>query len=316
MHNRDFYKLLPNGNDYHPLSPEESYARAKGSMYEAWFDTLKASPWYKAMWDGHPVFNDPTPDAEGNNRAAKTKELFGDLRKVDFKKWWLSTGHRIFAERVPYIPVQTISVKFKKARHSLRRGANERPVQSMLIEIPLNLKPSAIRKQLNEIINEFDHFRSNFNRWEHSSADAPLSRDSNFTYFQISNWLEAFKHWEDNKSRKSQPYKLHDLCQDMGIAPELGFDGVEDDDVEPMRESERHRLMSDAAEYDLKRARNLMANATFMDFPSITPHDLATNYSASALKLAVKQATKPPSHDFNKSRQRKKEAEKRLKDAG
>jgi hypothetical protein len=312
----NFYKLLPNedGDGYDPLTPEQSYKRAIGSRYESWFDTLKASPWYKAMWDGHPVFDDPTPGVDGINRAVKTMERFGDLRKVNFKEWWFSTGHRIFAEHVPYVPVQAISVKLKNVRRSLRRGANERPVQSMLIEIPLNLKPSAIRSQINEILNDIEHFRSNFNPWVHSTADAPFSRNSKLDHLQVTNWLKVFKHWEENKSKKEPRYQLYDLCVDMQLTPELGFEDTESFEFEPIRV--RHERMTAVAEYALKNARNLMANAIFMDFPNTTQHELATNYSAPALKRAVRLANKPPSHDFNKARQRKKEAAKRLKDAG
>ena len=307
-----FYKLLPTNDTYEPLSIQQSLERAKGTLYEAWFDTMKASPWYKAMWDGHPVFDDANPREDGINRAQKAKELFGDIRKVKFDAWWLTTGHRIFAEGVPYMPVQTLSVKFKNKRVTKRREDGVRPVQSMLIEVPLNLKPSAIRKQLLEIVKEFEALGSNFNRWEYSTADAPFSRDAKFTFLTISNWLQVFEQWEQNKSRKNPQYQLHDLCQDMGLAPELGFDDVEDFTATHMSETKRNEKMATTAEKALQNARSLMANALFLDFPNTNPHPLATNFSSTELKREIKRANKPAQHDFNLTRQRKKTEAKRL----
>jgi hypothetical protein len=298
-----FFKLLPTNGRFTPLTPEESFERAKGTLYEAWFDTMKASPWYKAMWEGHPVFDDPNPNSDGTNRAQKAKELFGDLRSIKFNEWWFETGYRIFAEGVPYMPINILSVRYKTHRKNNARSSNApRPVESMLIEIPLNLSPSELRRQFNEIIEAHDNYYTRFNRWDHSTADAHFLRDTKLTYFQITHWLKVFAHWEKNKSRKNL-YQLHHLCQDMSLAPSLN-DGSEA--CSHMSDEMRHQRMASTAENALKNARNLMAHALFLEFPNYTAHELATNFSSAALKRETARATKPPSHDSNITRQRKK----------
>ena len=96
------YKYLNPEEDFAPLSLEDSLDRARESLYHAWFMLMKASPWYRAMLNGHPPFIQVTDSGHsyGDSAARSALEAFGDIREMNFNQWWRTTGHRIFAEDV------------------------------------------------------------------------------------------------------------------------------------------------------------------------------------------------------------------------
>jgi len=71
----------------------ESLERAKGTLYETWFNALQLSPYYQTMWETKEF---PSDDSK------RTFELFGDLRNVSFDTWWIEVGYGIFAEKKPF----------------------------------------------------------------------------------------------------------------------------------------------------------------------------------------------------------------------
>ena len=92
-----YYKGLGPEERIFAQTPEAAAAKAKGTLYEAWFDVLQTSPWYNKICETQDFPSD---------KAREAWEHFGDLRGKTFSKWWLERGYKIFAEVVPYQPMQ------------------------------------------------------------------------------------------------------------------------------------------------------------------------------------------------------------------
>ena len=134
-----FYKGLPYENEIFGFTLEASAAKSKGTMYEAWFDLLKASPWYGKMASG----NFPS------EKAKKTWDGFKDLSNITFEEWWKKRGYKIFAEKVPYQKVEPITLGYK-----IKTAKDENAIPVLHLEVPLNLHPDALKKQFTEILSD------------------------------------------------------------------------------------------------------------------------------------------------------------------
>ena len=80
-----FLKGLSAEDRIFPQTIESSAKLAKGTLYEAWFETLQTSPWYRDSAETG-IFK--------SQAAEEAWEQFGDLRKTDFASWWKSRGYR------------------------------------------------------------------------------------------------------------------------------------------------------------------------------------------------------------------------------
>ncbi len=255
------YKGLTAEDRVFALTPETSAAKAKGTLYEAWFDTLKVSPWYRSIAESGSF---PSPAAE------TTWNHFGDLRETNFQDWWLHTGYRIFAEDVDYRPVEVLNVTTK-----VRQGSTKKKPPTLLIEVPLNLPLSALRQQFDEILKQHAEYLNDFDRWEHSTAAVHQHRESKLNYKTIRHWLDVYQSYEKESGQRG--FKLYNFASDMQLHPLFNRKEFRNRDVpEDLRVK-----MANVASDVLKSVRALMANATEMRFPDTSSHPWATSSTRS-----------------------------------
>ncbi len=250
-----YYKGLPIENEFFPFTPEQSAEQAQGSMYEAWFDALKASPWYNDICETR-VFP--------SDAAKECYENFGDLRPFSFKKWWLEKGYMIFAERVRYEEMQDRGI-VNGATKTLKYKKGENDPNKLLIEVPLNLDPRKLREQFEEILRQHSAYYEHKNRFEESTAPVPLDRDSKFGYGTIKSWLHVYKEVEKERALHNDA-TLVDICRKLGLRKSLFADFGEGTVVDDPQI--RQQAANAISEY-YQKARRLMAHATEMRFPCL-----------------------------------------------
>ncbi len=249
-----FLKGLSTEDRIFPQTIESSAKLAKGTLYEAWFETLQTSPWYR----------DSCETGIFKSRAAEEAwEQFGDLRKIDFASWWKSRGYEIFSEQVPYQAVEVIEPALKT---QTQISAKKPPI--LKIEVPLNLHPKALREQFEEILRQHsDYYTENKDRWDHSTAPVHQYRESKLTYQTISRWLAVYRAYEKQKDRKD--FKLYNFAKEMELHPSLFRGLLKRVDVPVDLRVEAANVASDI----LKQVQNLMAHATELRVPCTEPHD-------------------------------------------
>ena len=248
-----FLKGLSAEDRLFPQTIETSAKLAKGTLYEAWFETLQTSPWYRTSCE------------TGNFKSLAAEEAwqkFGDLRNVDFSKWWKTRGYEIFAEKVPYQP---IAISEPQIKTQPRQNGKQPP--SLRIDVPLNLHPSMLKKQFEEILRQHSYYYlENKNRWDHSTAEVHQYRETKLTYSTITRWLEVYRIYEQQKDRKE--FKLYNFAKALKLHP-LMFRGLpQNSDVPEDLRVEAANVASDV----LKQVQNLMAHATELRFPCTEPH--------------------------------------------
>jgi len=249
----DFYYkgLMDEDEHFRPHTPEKSAERAEGTMYEAWFDALKASHWYMAMCEGG---EPPT------NAAQVCFQNFGDIRPYSFKKWWMDVGYQIFAEQTRYEDVQVHEVSAKvKLKYNKKTGA----LNNLFLEIPTNIHPRKLREQFEDILEKHSRYFEHNNRFAESDAPVTFDRDSKLNYKTIMLWLKVYKLVEAERSKKHGA-SLAEICRDMELRPsllkEFGYRTVIDDP------EVKQKAASAVSDY-YKKALRLIANATEMRFP-------------------------------------------------
>jgi hypothetical protein len=251
------YKGLSPEDRICSLTPEKSVVKARGTLYEAWFDTLQASPWYLKVAEGGEV---------ENWLVKETWEKFGDLRAKTFGDWWLQTGYKIFAEQVPYEPMHVADLRLSVTP---QKGENNPPM--LTIEVPLNLSPAALQEQFNKILRQQREYMDEYDRWNHSTALVHQHRESKLNYETIKKWLTVFKEYEE---RKYEPgFKLYNFTRELKLHPTM-FKGLPSKHLVP---EDLKVPAANVASNILKSVRNLMANATEMQFPDTTEHRWAVS---------------------------------------
>lgn len=251
------YKGL-NPEDYlEGHTPTVSAQKAKGTFYEAWFETLKSSPWYRQMG---------TTGNFGSESAKQTWELFGgNLDHLTFEQWWSDRGYLIFAEPDSYSELQEVdlSVKLKKPREG-------EPPKSVLVEIPLNLTPEGVHKLIDKFLKGYEEYQYEADRWSRSGAPAHLSRDSKLNPKQIIREMKLYRKYEKQKCEINISY------DEFAIQEKLNPYAERDTDFEM-----RKRKLVNSVNDLLKRCRKLMAYATEGTFPpdnDSSPNDRAPEH--------------------------------------
>ena len=264
-----YYKGLGPEERIFAQTPEAAAAKAKGTLYEAWFDVLQTSPWYNKICE--------TRDFP-SNKAREAWEHFGDLRGTTFSKWWLETGYKIFAEVVPYQPMQIADLKIE-----VKKSKDLKKPPVLKIEVPLNLSPAALKDQFNEILKAHKLYTDEFDRWDFSTADVHQERETKLTYATIKKWTQVYKAYEIQKDKKD--FKLYNFSRDLELHPKLFINIRKRVDVPEDLRTEAANVASDI----LKKAMFLMANATEMSFPNTAPHEWAvtSNRAKSAKRSDV-----------------------------
>lgn len=257
-----FLKGLSAVDRIFPQTIESSVRLAKGTLYEAWFETLQTSPWYRdSCVTG--VFK--------SREVEETWEKFGDLRDQDFGSWWKARGYKIFAEEVPYQPIQITEPQVK----TYTRTSSKKPL-TLKIEVPLNLHPKMLREQFEEILRQHsDYYTENKDRWDHSTAAVHQYREAKLTYQTISRWLQVYREYEKQKDHRN--FKLYNFAKEMDMHPSLFKGLLRNVDVPEDLRVEAANMASDI----LKQARNLMAHATELRFPCTDPHEWTTTQKRS-----------------------------------
>lgn len=289
-----YYKGLSAAERTYPYKPKKSVELAKGTLYEAWFDTLQTSPWYLEICETKKFPSDS---------SKKTWEQFGDLRKLTFESWWLKTGHKIFSEVIPYRPIREVELDY-----TIKQSDEHNKPPTLVLEIPLNLSPSQLTRQFELLVaKQFDYLEEitrgtkpikkilkaddeknsmfapsrTFNRWEHSTAEVHQQRDTKMTYQQIKIWLTIFKEWTAAKEANPK-LTLSQYAQFLKLKPK----GVRDlGKGVLLTKKDEDKYASALSEY-LQMARFLMAHATEGVFPFTEPHPWATGPSRKPRKVS------------------------------
>lgn len=251
-----YYKGLPPEYFTKPHTVEASTKLAKGTIYESWFDTLKASPWYSHFIDTN---NFPTEE------SLKVYRKFGDLRNVSFSGWWKSTGYRIFAESVPFEDVQVIDFE---SSVSQPRDLDAHP--SIRIDIPLNLSPQYLESKIKQLIRDYSIYHESYERWRHSTAAIHPFKDNNLNYQTITKLLDLYKSYIEQTTinpNLSQAQFTIEANIDSNALREY----KKSKRAINLNQAMREKLANVTSDY-LKRSRYLMANATEGIFPCEDPH--------------------------------------------
>lgn len=250
-----YYKGLDAEDRIFAKSPNEAAALAKGTLYEAWFDVLQTSPWYREI---------AKTGIYPSKLAQDTWEYFGDLTNVKFDDWWMATGFRIFAEAVPYFPIQVSDLDIE-VKHAKRDDLP--PI--LKIEVPLNLSRAALQQQFDEILRAHAAFLDD-DRWNRSTAPVHQYRESKLTYQTIKKWLQVYKDYE--RLKQEENITLYDFALSYKLLPRFK---KQLDDTQRLTPYDR-QVLSNATSDILKPIRNIMANATEMQFPNSSQHEWAT----------------------------------------
>ena len=256
-----FFKGLSVEDRLFPHTVGRSAELAKGTLYEAWFDTLKISPWYRKI-----SLSGKYP----SEKAKLTWDSFGDLTEINFDAWWKKRGYKIFSESVPFMPmkIDNLSIHIEESK-------NIKKPPTLKIEVPLNLSPAELKYQFNQILRNHEVYAEDYDRWDHSTAQVHQYRESKLSYGTIKKWLYVFEEFERRKHHKE--FKLYNLARDLELHSTL-FKGLTKSRVIPTDlRVQASNVVSDV----LKLGRNVMANATEMKFPCTDPHQWATSRKSS-----------------------------------
>lgn len=241
-----FFKGLPEDVRFKSYSIPESLERAKGTLYETWFNALQLSHYYQAICETNEFPSD---------EAKRTFELFGDLRNVVFDTWWIEVGYGIFAEKRPFNKV---------AVNNQRDGFGE-DVKVLHLEIPLNVSPKTLRAQFDNLLELHHPHYKDFDRWQASTA--PVRMESRkLTSVSLNICLDVYRLFlEKSKQGEAQ---LYEIGEELKINPKYA---VKHSD-RPVEVAEKHIKMSSAVSEYLEKAKNLVAHATEGRFPCTDNH--------------------------------------------
>lgn len=240
------FKGLPEDVRFKSHSIPESMERAKGTLYETWFNALQLSPYYQRICETNEF---PSEQAE------KTFHLFGDLRKTTFEQWWVATGYGIFAEKKP----------FNKVSISNEMDAAGEDVPILRLEIPLNVSPKTLRNQFNDLLELHHPHYKDFDRWKASTADARFE-NKKLTSASLDLCLDVYRAYLDMKG--DEELGLYELGVKLKINPKLVV--VYRD--QPKEIADKHVKMASAVSEYLEKAKNLVAYATEGVFPCVENH--------------------------------------------
>jgi hypothetical protein len=241
-----FFKGFPEDVRFKSHTIPESLDRAKGTLYETWFNALKLSPYYQAICETGEY---PSEDAE------KTFQLFGDLRLKDFDHWWIETGYGIFAEQRPFN-----RVSINNETNSF--GEN---VPVLRLEIPLNVSPKTLRNQFDNLLALHHPYYKDFDRWNASTANVRM-QSKKLTSASLDLCLEVYKSYLD-KFKQGEPV-LYEIGEELRINPKLKVLHTD----RPAEVAEKRVKMSSAVSEYLEKAKNLVAFATEGMFPCTDNH--------------------------------------------
>ena len=241
-----FFKGLPEDVRFKSYSIPESLERAKGTLYETWFNALQLSPYYQAICESGQYPSD---------EAKRTYELFGDVRNTTFDAWWVEVGYGIFAEKKP----------FNKVSVNNETDSFGEDVKVLHLEIPLNVSPKTLRAQFDNLLELHHPHYKDFDRWQASTA--PVRMESRkLTSVSLNICLDVYRSFIE-KSKQGEAL-LYEIGEELRINPKLNV--IHSDRAIEVNEK-RIKMSSAVSEY-LEKAKNLTAHATEGRFPCTDNH--------------------------------------------
>ena len=192
-----FFKGFPEDVRFKSYSIPESLERAKGTLYETWFNALQLSPYYQARCEGGQYSSD---------EAKRTYELFGDVRNTTFDIWWIEVGYGSFAEKKP----------FNKVSVNNPTNSFGEDVKVLHLEIPLNVSSKTLRAQFDNLLELYHPHYRDFDRWQASTA--PVRMESRkLTSVSLNICLEVYRSFIEKS--KQGDVQLYEIGEELKINP-------------------------------------------------------------------------------------------------
>lgn len=241
-----FFKGFPEDVRFNRHTIPGSLELAKGTLYEAWFNAIRLSPYLAEAIDNGIWRSD---------HLKTVYEQFGDVRKVSFDDWWVSRGYSLFAEGKPFSQITLIGEEKSNA------------VNSITITIPFDTSPHTLRNQFAEILEKYHPHYKNFDRWKTSTSELPM-RKSRLTSVSINLYLQVYETWVD-MGGLSNDVHLYEVGEKLRLNP--AFIVTRKD--YPTDITDKHEQMSLIVSEYLGKAKNLIAYASECGwFPCVENH--------------------------------------------
>jgi hypothetical protein len=230
-----FFKGFPADVRFRNHSIPESLEHARGTLYEAWFNAIRLSPYLAESID---------TGVWRNETSKEVYEQFGDVRGVSFDDWWVERGYSLFAEGKPF------------SRITLEPASGDTETQVLTITIPLNVSPRTLRDQFDDILEQHHPHYRDFDRWRASTARVPM-RNSRLTSVSINLWLQVYETWVDMGGLVNEVH-LYEVGEKLKLHPlHMVKRGDLHNDI-----VEKHQQMSLVVSEYLGKAKNLIAHAS------------------------------------------------------
>lgn len=246
-----FYKGFPVEDDIYGFSLEAAASKAKNSIYESWFDVLKASPWYA----------EAQKTKEFKNQAiADTCNLFGDLSNLNFEKWWKTNGYKIFKERIPFTGIKDLGIDCKLEQS---KKANE--PSSLILKVSLDTDIKVLRREFDRILMLQAEYkeRKKFSIFDNTTANAKIFQlGQKFGYEVIKKDLEIYSDYQKESAKEG--FIAYQFAQKHGL-----LDSTEV--TNRVTDADRSKLHG-ALMYSLENTKKLIANATVGRFPDTSDY--------------------------------------------
>jgi hypothetical protein len=166
----------------------------KVSVYYWWYEYLKRNDDYRK-----------TCAAGGKGKSSKVYEHFGDVTKLDFKRWWSEDdrGARLFAEP----PNPSIKVVPPEA---VQQGGFQRE-NTLVLEVPLNLPINYLIRNFRDVVSK-----------RHGGKRGKRQSLSSKAMFQVTGKVDvgfletALMVWDARNAEPKKP--LWQIAQDLRLA--------------------------------------------------------------------------------------------------
>lgn len=223
------------------LRDEEKTQRARNGWWFWWYEALRANHEYKYCCEH-----------EGRGPLAATYVDFGDVFNLDFDRWWIRHGQKIFTEKIPFKEVTVI-----KNPRDFSRVWTQR--ETLTLSIPLNITRKSVMRQIGREIK-----KAYENRVVDPVKESTATRKILKTKMKPATaelLLKILKIREENPA-----FTLYQIGLKAKITPDLQ---ARDTSGElPTDAEERRRMTLEISRY-LRQAKYLVENAGFGIFPSL-----------------------------------------------
>lgn len=250
---RFFYKGFPEDVRFRNHSVPESLEIAKGTLYEAWYRALRASPYMAAALDS---------GIWPSQAAQATYNIFGDLRGTNFPEWWVGGGYRLFAEQRAFRRVSVL-----RERQAVDENTTE-GAATIHLEVPLDVSPVTLKRQFDQLLREHHPHYRDFDRWQVSTAQMRLE-NRKLTSVSINLYLDVYEHWTAGAALEGQQVRLYEIGEALRLDPK----SIVLKSDPPSFATDKHLKMSLLVSDYLEKAKNLVAHATEGRFPCVDAHE-------------------------------------------